>query len=77
MGGDQETGGGAGGTAGAPTTPFLDAVLRAAGRLSGEVKIARRRCTARCPPLQVNIAGTWDRGGAAARSRRLGRSSPE
>ena len=55
---------GAGGTAaGAPTTPFLDAVLRAAGRSSGEVKIARRRCTARCPPLQVNIAGTWDRGG--------------
>ena len=45
---------GAGGTAaGAPTTPFLDAVLRAAGRSSGEVKIARRRCTARCPPLQA------------------------
>ena len=62
---------GAGGTAaGAPTTPFLDAVLRAAGRSSGEVKIARRRCTARCPPLQAvpvfhrhrrhrRACGTW------------------
>ena len=86
MGGDQETGGGAGGTAaGAPTTPFLDAVLRAAGRSSREVKIARRRCTARCSPLQVNIAGTWDLGGrrpgpagwsGRAPSSRAGRGRP-